>query len=147
MAEGGGTSTRTTLRPPPSAATILAVDDDPRVLRVLVRQLGRLGYRVLQAEDGASALRVLEAAVSIDALVTDVTMRGGMTGVDLALRAREARPGLAVVLTSGYADPELLRQQSGTVWLPKPYAAADLEGAILAALGGGAPGAGSAPAA
>lgn len=139
MAEDDSTRTRTLPTADPRAATILAVDDDPRVLRVLGRQLGRLGYRVLQAGDGASALRALEVAARVDALVTDVTMRGGMTGIDLALRAREARPGLSVVITSGYADPELLRDLSGAAWLPKPYTAADLERAIVAALGSGGP--------
>jgi PAS domain S-box-containing protein len=115
--------------------TVLVVEDDPRVRRVTARRLRELGYAVLEAADGPLALSVLEQHPGVDLLLTDMVMPGGMTGADLAVAARAQRPRLAVVLSSGYAAPESLRElPEETGWLRKPYAAADLARALRRAL-------------
>ncbi|MBL8703445.1 MAG: PAS domain-containing protein [Rhodospirillales bacterium] len=82
--------------------TILLVEDDLMVRSFAVLQLKRLGYRVLDAENGPTALALLQRHDDIDLVFSDVVMPGGMTGQDLAREARRLRPGLLVLLTSGY---------------------------------------------
>src|SRR5204862_395745 len=84
------------------------------------RRLAGLGYRAVEAADGPEALRRLGDVPGVDLLLTDLAMPGGMTGLDLLRRARELRPGLPAVLTSGDAGPDGLRDlPEGTGWLPK----------------------------
>ncbi|MBL6935732.1 MAG: response regulator [Alphaproteobacteria bacterium] len=86
-------------------ARILVVEDDPGVRRYCARVLAAAGYDVVQAEDGAGALALLEAEKDIDLLFTDILMPGGMDGWELAQRARGMIPGLAVLFAS--ANPEM----------------------------------------
>jgi CheY-like chemotaxis protein len=109
--------------------TILVVEDDPRVRRVSVRRLKELGYAVIEADSGPAALQVLDRGEAIDLLFTDVIMAGGMTGIDLAREAGRRRPGLKVLFTSGYAEPEVMERglpTSGSAWLGKPHSAREL---------------------
>ncbi|KAA8606681.1 histidine kinase [Salipiger aestuarii] len=89
------------VRTAPGDACILAVDDDADLLELSARQLRSLGYAVVTAPDGPSALALLEDIPEIDLLYTDVSMPGDMDGGELATRARARRPGLAVLYTSG----------------------------------------------
>ena len=98
-AEDAGPATARAERP-----LVLLVEDDAEVRRVLRLQLTDLGYPVIEAEDGAEALRTLDAVEAIGILVSDMVMPGGMDGQTLARRARQARPGLRVLLVSAYAD-------------------------------------------
>ncbi len=113
-----------------SGETILVVEDDPRVRRVSVRRLKELGYAVIEADSGPAALGVLERGDSIDLLFTDVVMAGGITGIDLAREAVARRPGLRVLLTSGYAEPAVIGRgmpTSNAAWLAKPHSVAELQ--------------------
>jgi CheY-like chemotaxis protein len=84
--------------------TIVLVEDDAGVRDVARRILGRLGYRVLAAGDAATGLDLLSGASRrVDLLVTDVVMPG-MSGPELAARARDVRPDLPVLFVSGYPD-------------------------------------------
>jgi CheY-like chemotaxis protein len=107
---------------------VLVVEDDPRVRRVTVSRLEQLGYRILEAENGPQAVNVLARHPDVDLLFTDIIMPGGMTGTDLAREVRARNPNMKVLFTSGYAEPEVLRQ--GRVhddeWIKKPYTAANL---------------------
>jgi PAS domain S-box-containing protein len=106
---------------------ILVVDDDPLVLTNSVAMVEELGHRVLQAGTGKEALEIL-AANPVELLITDYAMPG-MTGVALAESAQAARPGLPVVLVSGYA--ELDRQEAiGLPRLSKPFREAELSRVI-----------------
>ena len=117
--------------------TVLVAEDDPRVRRLVLRRLAGLGYRALEAADGPEALRRLGDVPEVDLLLTDLAMPGGMSGLDLLRHARELRPSLAAVLTSGDAGPDGLRDlPAGTGWLPKPYTTPDLARALRAALDG-----------
>ncbi|MBF9232654.1 PAS domain S-box protein [Microvirga sp. BT350] len=108
--------------------TILVVEDDARVRRVTVARLRALGYSVIETGDATEALHALGNGRSIDLLFTDIVMPGGMTGTELARRVRAEYPHIHILLTSGYAEPDLLEQEftDGTAWLKKPYTAAEL---------------------
>ena len=107
-----------------AASTILAVDDDPAVLELAATMLQTLKYRVLTAVDGPSALRLLSGEERIDVLFTDVAMPNGMTGVELAREARNVRPELKVLLTSGYPQGGAAAAEFPV--LKKPYMRAQL---------------------
>jgi PAS domain S-box-containing protein len=101
--------------------TVLAVEDDPVVRTLLRSMLEHLGYRVLIAADAQEALaldRSLEGP--LDLLLTDVIMPG-LSGRELASRLREARPGLKVLLVSGYVPRDGQRPAAGHEFLPKPF--------------------------
>lgn len=89
------------MTPAPRRSTILLVDDEELVRESTADMLDRLGYDVVQAKDGACALELLREQSTIDALVTDYLMPG-MTGRELAEHARRDRPGLPVLLITGY---------------------------------------------
>jgi PAS domain S-box-containing protein len=109
---------------------ILAVEDDPRVRRVSLRRLKDLGYSVLEADNGAAAMAIIERGESFDLLFTDVVMAGGMNGIELAQKARAKRPDLKVLFTSGYAEPAVMTQAllaENAAWLGKPYTTQQLD--------------------
>tara|TARA_R110000868_G_scaffold23357_3_gene94341 strand:+ start:3804 stop:7055 length:3252 start_codon:yes stop_codon:yes gene_type:complete len=109
--------------------TILVVEDDDDVRTTVVELLSELGYRVLRAKDGTSGLAIVESGVPIDLLFTDVVMPGPVQSRDLARRAQERIPGLAVLFTSGYTENSIVhggRLDEGVELLSKPYAREDL---------------------
>ena len=109
---------------PRGSETVLVVEDDLFVRTYAMRCLESLGYAVIAAVDGNDALLRLRSDIHIDLLFTDVVMPGGMNGWELADLAERARPGLPVVLTSGYALETLIkhgRADGEAVILPKPY--------------------------
>jgi PAS domain S-box-containing protein len=112
---------------PRGSETILVVEDDSRVRRVTTARLRSLGYKVIEADNGAAALALLAARPDIAMIFTDIVMPGGMNGDELAEAALSTRPDLKVLFTSGYAEPALARQGLGAgAWLKKPYMAAEL---------------------
>lgn len=111
---------------------ILVVEDDIRVRRVAVARLATMGYRVLEADNGRQALEILRESPEVALLFTDIVMPGGMTGDEVAREARELRPDIAVLFTSGYSEPALAANDtiSGARWLRKPYTARELAAQI-----------------
>ena len=107
-----------------SGYTVLVVEDDDAVRRYTVDLLSELGYKVLDAQDGATALRVLEReGDGVDLLFTDVVMPG-LSGPEVAHRARALRPELKVLFTSGYVREGAApggRMEAGFELLPKPF--------------------------
>ena len=81
---------------------VLVVDDDPDVLPIAVAVVTQLGYSVLEASNAAEALDILRAHPEITLLFTDIVMPGDMDGFELAHEAKQLRPELRVVYTSGY---------------------------------------------
>jgi PAS domain S-box-containing protein len=115
--------------PVPGREAVLVAEDDPFVRSFAVTCLSSLGYRVIEAVDGREALQRLQDGAEADILFTDVVMPGGINGWELAERAREIRPGLKVLLTSGYALETLAergRLPAGAIVLNKPYRKAEL---------------------
>ena len=118
------------------AAEVLLVEDDRAVRTVLRRALAGGGFRVTEAVDGDAAVPLVDnPAFLIDVLISDVMMPG-MDGTALVAHARARRPGLPVVLMSGYAEAPLRAAAAdpATAFLAKPFAAATLIDAVRAAL-------------
>jgi PAS domain S-box-containing protein len=109
--------------------TILLVEDDPAVQTIAVDTLSSLGYKVLKAVDGQSALSILHSGVWIDLLFTDVVMPGPVRSPDLAMRAKAILPKISVLFTSGYTQNAIVhggRLDPGVELISKPYLREDL---------------------
>lgn len=96
---------------------VLLAEDEPDVRRVIRMQLTELGFPVIEAADGVEAWELLQAVPDIAILVSDTIMPGGISGRDLATRARELRPHLPILLITGYASDNAL---AGTAELDVP---------------------------
>lgn len=122
-------------------ATILVVEDDPDVRKMATAQLRSLGYEIVEAADAESALAVLRDSPAIDLLFTDVVMPGDLTGLELGSRARELRPGLAVLYTSGFTEASLQDKAHVAAirdnLISKPYRLRDLATKVSAVLAAG----------
>jgi CheY-like chemotaxis protein len=121
----------------PSGQTILVVEDQLPVREVTMRRLRQLGYVVLEAENAQSAVDVIQSGSPIDLVFTDVVMPGEMTGFDLWKWVKANRPGLPVVLTSGFAEDVARAREDGeglSQILRKPYSREELMQAIERAL-------------
>ena len=119
--------------------TILVVEDDDNVRTYSVDALRDLGYRVIEAPDGPSAIRLLETGTPVDLLFTDVVLPGGMTGAQVAAQARELRPGLKVLFTTGYARNAIFhhgRLDKGVQLITKPFSFSDLAAKVRDVLDG-----------
>jgi CheY-like chemotaxis protein len=117
--------------------TVLLVEDDDAVREVALTALRSLGYTVIEASDGPSAMAVLEQRADVKLLFTDIVMPGGMNGRALADAARRLRPQLCVLYTSGYTENAIVHQgrlDEGALLLSKPYRRIDLDRAVRAAL-------------
>ena len=91
-----------------ASGTVLVVEDDTDVRELVLAQLQDLGYDVVAAANGPEALELLDkGAPEIDLMLTDVIMPGGLSGVELVRAARQRRPALRAVLTSGYVAGSL----------------------------------------
>ncbi|HEY6058942.1 MAG TPA: PAS domain S-box protein [Gemmatimonadales bacterium] len=130
---------------PPRAGgeTVLLVEDEPGVRSLACRALRRFGYRVLEAGNGAEALKVARQSQDpIHLLLTDVVMPE-MGGRELALTLKRERPATRVLYTSGYPDAAGVQeevQEAVVAYLPKPYTPEDLAKKVrevLAAPGSG----------
>ncbi len=119
--------------------TILVVEDDHNVRSYSVEALRDLGYHVIEASDGPSAIRILETKTPVDLLFTDVVLPGGMTGAQVAAQARELRPGLKILFTTGYARNAIFhhgRLDKGVQLITKPFSFTDLAGKVRDVLDG-----------
>ena len=87
---------------PPRRATILLVDDEDLVRRGTADMLQDIGYDVVEAASGSEALRVLQTEAEIDLLITDYLMPT-MSGVDLARQVQSVKPGIPILLITGYS--------------------------------------------
>src|SRR6202012_5859153 len=104
--------------------TILVVEDDDEVREVAIAMLTELGYRAVKARDAASALVVIDSGIPIDLIFTDVMMPGALRSPELARKAKERLPNVAVLFTSGYTQNAIVhggRLDPGVELLAKPY--------------------------
>lgn len=111
-------------------ATIIVVDDEEEVRAVVAEYLADFGYHVLQADSGATALRLLRADPHVRLLVTDIRMPE-MSGLELADQAAAIRPALKIILISGF----FVAQQMSRRFLRKPFPMDELAAAVRAELG------------
>ena len=108
---------------------VLVAEDDEAVRETVVALLSDLGYRVLKAKDAYSALTIVESGMPIDVLLTDVIMPGPLRSTELARKARERIPNLAVLFTSGYTENAIVhsgRLDENVELLSKPYTREEL---------------------
>lgn len=121
--------------------TILVVEDDLEVAEIVLSMLQGAGYRTLAANSGADALSILDTDDDIDLLFTDLVMPGGISGIELARTARERRPGIKVLLASGYTAAPGVKDEAtrdGIPFVLKPYRQHDLVAIIRTVLDGAA---------
>lgn len=120
-------------------ATILVVEDDPRVRLVTGMMLESLGHRVLLAADGRQAIAMFEnSGQSIDLLLVDVILPHGLNGRQLAEEILVREPEAKILMVSGYARDALIASQAldpAAPFLAKPYLVADLSRLIAEELG------------
>ena len=124
-------------RPTQDGEVVLAVEDEPDVLTAVVDSLSDLGYQVLTAANAAGALEQIRTAPQLDLLFSDIVMPGGMNGVQLAHEARKLRPGIRILLTSGYANLNFTGDDvmpPNVELLQKPYRHADLASRLQLAM-------------
>lgn len=88
--------------------TVMVVDDEPTVRLLVTEVLKDLGYRSIEAEDGVTALKLLNSSVQVDLLITDVGLPNGINGRQVADAARVQRPRLKVLFITGYAENAVL---------------------------------------
>jgi signal transduction histidine kinase len=115
-----------------SSRLVLLVDDDPDVRTAVRRQLTDIGHMVIEAHGGDEALTMIDDVPELSALVSDIVMPGLMDGRHLAHLAKQRRPGLRVVLITGYADKLDVqggRHRSFTV-VRKPFTKEEIAAAI-----------------
>jgi CheY-like chemotaxis protein len=110
------------------SGTVLLVEDNPDVASVSTGLLEQLGYTVRKVADAEAALRELELD-GIDLVFSDIVMPGKMDGLGLARHLRAVRPGLPILLTSGYSDAALSVRGDFPI-LRKPYEIHQLSQAI-----------------
>ncbi|TLU73253.1 ATP-binding protein [Lichenicoccus roseus] len=118
--------------------TVLLVEDDEQVLGMAVESLEELRYKVVVSRNAREALEHLRGPERIDILFSDVVMPGGMNGAQLAVEAQRLRPGLKVLLTSGYVGDGAAGQAIGQDLpvLNKPYRRDELAQKLRVVLGG-----------
>jgi CheY-like chemotaxis protein len=103
-------------------ASVLLVEDEPLISDLATEALQEQGFEVAAVSNAGEALRRLLSDAPVDILFTDVNLPGGMDGAALARRARELRPNLPVIYTSGRrAVIEHLDPVEGSMFVPKPY--------------------------
>jgi PAS domain S-box-containing protein len=108
---------------------VLIVEDDEEVRMTAADMLSELGYSVLKARDADAALTIIESGIAIDVLFTDVVMPGKLQSSELARKAQQRLPSIAVLFTSGYTDNAILhggRLAQGVKLLTKPYTREEL---------------------
>jgi len=119
---------------PTIPARILLVEDDGEVAKVTMELLRDIGSEAVAVSDGEAALVAVERDGTIDLVISDIVMPGGMSGLDLARRLRERRPELPVLLATGYSQyaPQIVNE--GFILVEKPYTRGALAAAIRAAV-------------
>ena len=90
-----------------ASATVLMVDDEVAVRVPVAERLRDLGYRVIEAQDGPTALSLLDGGLRPDLLITDIGLPNGMNGRQVIEAVCGRIPGLPVLIVTGYADTTL----------------------------------------
>jgi len=120
--------------------TLLLVEDDTNVRRAVGQTLRSLGYRTLEAANGQEAMRLWQShGAEVDLLLTDMVMPEGLTGLQLGRQLRQLKPGLKIIISSGYSSEfvqEGMPTKEGILYLPKPYASGVLAEAVRKCLDG-----------
>ncbi|MDQ6666194.1 MAG: response regulator [Acidobacteriota bacterium] len=123
----------------PGSTTILVVDDEPEVRKLVSAMLTRSGYKLVMSDSGDNALKIFKKYdPPIDLLLTDV-VAPGMSGPMLADQLTEIQPGLRVLFMSGYDQSQVVRKyvvDRGFALLAKPFTMEQLESKVAEVLRG-----------
>ena len=103
------------------SASILVVEDEIEVRRLVTDTLRDAGYFVLSGATAREGLRLLEDNPALQVLLTDIGLPEGISGRELAARAREKHPALRVIFMTGYAQGEDITLAEGDGLLSKPF--------------------------
>ena len=116
---------------------MLVVEDDTIVREFVATALRNLGYEILEAEDGATAIDLLEKTPKIDLLFTDLVLPRGMDGKVVAKKFQQKNSKIKVLYTSGYSKDDIAHQGSldaSELFLSKPYKIETLARKVRASL-------------
>src|SRR5256885_5985345 len=109
---------------------VLLVENEPLLGELMTEALIDEGFEVHAAPDAGDALRYLLSGADVDILFTDIDLGGGMDGAVLAQLARQMRPTLPILYTSGRRSPGQIAAVPGTPFLPKPYSLDDVRATL-----------------
>jgi PAS domain S-box-containing protein len=129
---GRGKAPRAGLESESGTQTVLLVEDEDSVRTMAARILRQKGFTVVEASDGGAALEAIQEGGPLDLILTDVVMPE-MSGVELANRAEQLRPGMPVLFMSGYSEREVADRgggRTGSMLLNKPFRAGELVAAV-----------------
>jgi DNA-binding NtrC family response regulator len=122
----------------PEQRTILLIDDEQSVRSIVMKILQRASFKVVAAESGEAALKIVESHTgTIDLVVTDLHMPG-LNGPEVVEKLATLRPGLKVLFMSGYAEHDVVARTGvpgGANFLHKPFSGQELTNAVKAAIG------------
>lgn len=127
--------------PNQESRTVLVVDDEPHIRKLVTAILTNVGYRVLSADTGKNAIRLFKGNPDTELLLTDV-VAPGMSGPMIADRIAALRPDIKVLFMSGYEGTQVVQRyvvEKGYSLLVKPFTVGELEGKVRMALENGAP--------
>lgn len=129
-----------------SSKTILVVDDEPEIRKLVTAMLNRNGYRVLTADTGENAIRLFKGNPGIDLLLTDV-VAPGMSGPMIADEIAALQPDIKVLFMSGFDNTQVVQRyvvEKGYSLLVKPFTMEQLEQMVRAVIGSAGASAGGA---
>lgn len=115
--------------------TVLVVEDDEFVRNISTLLLKELGCEVVEADDGAKGLQVMEDRDDIDLVFSDMMMPGGMNGIEMIEKMREQNPDLKAIIVSGYSEDTVISKERNIIWLKKPFTRESIVSKINEALG------------
>ncbi|MDP9054492.1 MAG: response regulator [Acidobacteriota bacterium] len=116
--------------------SILVVDDEPEIRKLVAAMLTRAGYRVFSADTGENAIRIFKSHPEMDLLLTDV-VAPGMSGPMIADKIADLNPGIKVLFMSGYDGSQVVQKyvvERGYSLLVKPFTMEQLESKVQAVL-------------
>lgn len=114
--------------------TILVVDDEPIIRFTLADALEEAGYRVLEASNVLEAVATIGKVTDISAIITDIDMPGGLSGIDLVQMVNKCQNQIPVIVTSGGHALETLNLPESTRFFSKPYNLEDIIVALRATI-------------
>jgi CheY-like chemotaxis protein len=112
-------------------ARVLVVDDEALVRMLAVDYLEDAGFDVIEANDGAQALRLLSEQSGVRVLFTDINMPG-ISGLELARQVHDRYPRMGLIVTSGYERPSIAEMPGDSHFLRKPYTSQQVTGLVHA---------------
>ena len=116
-----------------AVTTILVIDDDAEIVKLITRQLTNEGYAVIGVTTLSNAINLVDGEDPFDLLLTDYQLRADWTGVDLIKHAKQRRPNLPAILISGVEPDNIYDQEfwDSTLFLRKPLKHRVVVGAVL----------------